>query len=206
MRDAALHKRVLDLCYRNKTSHVGSCLSAAGIIDDVYSQRQPGELFVLSCGHAGIALYAVLEKYEGQDAQALYEAHGVHPSTDVKHGIVCSSGSLGCGLAIACGIALANPDSMVRCLISDGECAEGIVWEALAFMSTHPLDNLTVIVNSNGFGATREIDYIELTRRLGAFSCNVFCYRTEARIPGVCDGLEAHYHVLTENEYAAALC
>jgi transketolase len=205
MRDVALRKRVLELCYRNRTAHVGSCLTAVDIIDAVYEGRQPEDLFVLSNGHAGIALYAVLEKYLGVDAQALYERHGVHPNIDPANGIVCSTGSLGCGLAIACGLVLADRARKVTCLISDGECAEGLVWEALAFAQTEGLHNLVVIANINGFGAYCSIDDGYLMDRLRAFLPAVRLCFTPAEIPGVCLGMEAHYHVLTDEDYATAL-
>ena len=75
-----LRKRILELAYKNKLSHIGSALSCVEILDEIYSKRKPTDPVVLSCGHAGLALYCVLEKYEGQNAQELIEFCGVHPS------------------------------------------------------------------------------------------------------------------------------
>lgn len=83
-------------------------------------------------GHAGLGLYHVLEALDPANVSAasLFQAHGVHAHKDRAAGIPCSSGSLGCGITIAVGFALGNPDKHVYVLCSDGECAEGSVWEA----------------------------------------------------------------------------
>lgn len=157
-----LHRRILDISYRHKLSHLGSCLGAVDIIDEIYAERQPDEPFLLSCGHAGLALYVVLEKYLGKDAEDLFKRHGVHPTKNLNDGIYCSTGSLGQGISIAVGRALANRDRKVWCLISDGECAEGVVYESLNFALRHKLDNLKVYCHSNGYAAYRETYGINL--------------------------------------------
>jgi transketolase len=88
---------------------------------------------------------------------------GVHPEREV-HGIDFSTGSLGQGLSIAAGAALAarmqRSKRRVFCLISDAECNEGSVWEAAMFAAYHKLDNLQVIIDANGqqaFGLTRDV-------------------------------------------------
>ena len=73
------------------------------------------------------ALYVVLEKYFGIDAEELLEKHGHHPHRDELNKLHCSTGSLGQGITVAVGRAIANPNRDVYCLISDGECAEGSV-------------------------------------------------------------------------------
>jgi transketolase len=196
----SLERRVIDISYKHKTSHIGSCLTAVNIIDKIFEEKQDAP-FILSAGHAGVALYAVLEKYGLGDAEELYRKHGVHPNTDVH--IACSSGSLGHGIGIAVGMALADRTRVVYCLLSDGECAEGSVWEALRIAAECHLDNLRVHVNANGYGANCEIDGNALTQRLRAFfPCTV--HRTNlCEWPEYLRGLQGHYHVLQKDEYDA---
>ena len=58
-----LKKRILEISYKKKLSHLGSCLTAVDIIDEIFKIKKPDEKFVLSSGHAALALYVVLEKY-----------------------------------------------------------------------------------------------------------------------------------------------
>jgi len=168
------------------------------LIDAIYAIKKPKDLFVLSSGHAGLALYVVLEKHGLGNAEVLFDKHGVHPNTDTE--IVCSSGSLGHGLGIAIGLAVAKPERNVYCLLSDGECAEGSVWEALRAVEDMNLTNLFVVVNANGYSALDRVDVEKLARRLRAFLPSVQV--AESIQKGVY-GLDAHYHVLTDEEYDA---
>ena len=115
-----LKKRILDIAYKNKLSHLGSYLSSVEIIDEIYTNKHPDDIFILSSGHAALALYTVLEKHEGRDAEELFKKHGGHPHRDEENGLYCSTGSLGTGITIAVGRALANPKRKVHVLISDG--------------------------------------------------------------------------------------
>ena len=126
-----LKKRIAVIAYKNKLGHLGSYFSSVSIIDEIYSRMDKDDIFILSSGHAALALYVVLEKYKGQDAELLFDKHGGHPHRDEARGIYCSTGSLGLGLTVALGRAIANPKRKVYVLISDGECAEGRIWEAL---------------------------------------------------------------------------
>ena len=120
-----LKKRIAVIAYKNKLGHLGSYFSSVDIIDEIYSEMDRDDIFILSSGHAALALYVCLEKYKGQDAEVLFLKHGGHPHRDEKRGIYCSTGSLGLGLTIALGRAVANKNRRVHVLISDGECAEG---------------------------------------------------------------------------------
>ena len=104
------------------------------IIDEIYKSKNEEDIFILSSGHAALALYVILEKYEGKDAEELFLKHGGHPHRDEENGIYCSTGSLGLGITVAVGRALADKNRKVHVLISDGESAEGSVWEALRFI------------------------------------------------------------------------
>ena len=108
-----LEKRIFDISYRHKLSHLSSNLSSVGIIDEIYSIKKDNEPFILSNGHAGLALYVVLEKYYGIDPEMLHEKHGVHPNRDIENKIYYSAGSLGCGLPAACGMAIADKNRNV---------------------------------------------------------------------------------------------
>src|SRR3990167_9944167 len=153
-----LKRHITDISYRKGLSHLGSVLTAVDIIDEIFKIKKPDEKFVLSSGHAGLALYVVLEKYGGKNAEDIFDHHGVHPDRCSSCNIDCSAGSLGHGIGIAVGMALADRNKNVYCLISDGECAEGSVWEALRIYKEHSLSNLKIYVNINSYAAYQKID------------------------------------------------
>ena len=189
--------------WKNKLSHLGSCLTAAPIINEIFDRKAADEKFILSSGHAGVALYIILEQRFGLDAQAMFDAHGVHPSKDLPNQLWCSSGSLGCGLPIAVGHALADRSKGVYVLISDGECAEGSIWEALAFARNAKLDNLHVYANINGMSAYDAVDIPYLVQRLTAFLPSVNVRITSDVTLPFAPGLQAHYYQLKEQDIAA---
>ena len=139
-----LLRRIVDITYQEKLSHLSSTLSAAPILQEIYTARHNDEVVILSNGHAGLALYCVLEAKYGVDPVELLHKHGIHPGKDLDNHLYCSTGSLGSGLPIAVGHALATPEKRVFCMISDGECAEGSIWESLAFIDKQQIDNLEV--------------------------------------------------------------
>ena len=91
------------------------------IINNIFANTLSDDIFILSNGHAAVALYVVLEKYYDVDAEDLLKEHGEHPKRDDRF-IHCSTGSLGQGITVAVGRAIAKPNRDVHCLISDGEC------------------------------------------------------------------------------------
>ena len=104
----ALAKRIVDLSYKLKLSHIGSCLITVDTLDHIYSIRKPTDPVILSNGHAGLALYVVLEHFYEVDAEHLLETYGIHPERDLENFIDVSTGSLGLGITIATGIRVAN--------------------------------------------------------------------------------------------------
>lgn len=172
-----IRKLVIHQSRRANVGHIGSSLSIADIISALFSFVLRGagtkdlerDRFVLSKGHAALALYAALhvkglitkeqlETYCGDDSD-----FGVHPESHFP-GIDFSTGSLGQGLSMAVGAALAarmqQSDRRVYALISDAELNEGSVWEAAMFAAHHHLDNLVAIVDWNGqqaMGKSRSI-------------------------------------------------
>lgn len=163
-----LRKRILEESFEANLSHLGSCLSSADLIEAVYLIKQENEPFVLSNGHAAMALYAVLEN-KGLIEKKHFKRLGVHPDRNTNLSIDVSTGSLGQGLPIALGMAIAEPKKNVYCLISDGECAEGSIWESLRIACDLKLSNLKVLVNLNGWGAYDPINSKNLIKRLRPF-------------------------------------
>jgi transketolase len=191
-----LEKRIVEISYNEKIGHLSSTLNAVNIIDEIYTSKQPDEPFILSSGHAALALYVVQEKHEGRDAVELFHKHGVHPHRCIEDGIHCSTGSLGMGLTVAVGYALANRDKKVHCLISDGEAGEGSIWESLRFIYEANLKNLEVHVNVNGMIAYDFIDRDYLEKRLLAFLPWIKIHHTTPPKWPFAEGILTHYYVL----------
>lgn len=162
---------------RANVGHIGSCLSIVEILCALYGSvlriEHPDDpdrdRFILSKGHAALALYAVLNIKDWVTDEQMNtfcgddSVLGVHPESALS-GVDFSTGSLGQGPCMAAGAALAARLQGSRrrafCLISDGECNEGSVWEAAMFAAHHSLSNLTVIADINGqqaYGLTRDV-------------------------------------------------
>ena len=198
--------RILELSFRHKLAHLGSCLTMFPLLEHIYATKAPGDLVVLSAGHTGVAQYVALERQgTGIDAEQLVSDFGVHPSRDPSRGLHVSSGSLGSAFLVAVGLALAKRDRTVYCLLSDGECAEGTVWEGLAFAKRHDLRNLAVQVNANGFSAYDAVDRDDLKLRLLSFCPWAVVHFTENPDFPHLRGLEGHYHLLKSEAEKKAL-
>jgi len=196
-----LQKRIIEISYKLKLSHLSSCLTSVNLIDAIYKVKKKNEPFILSNGHAGLALYVVLEKYEGKDAEKLFRKHGTHPNRDIKDGIWCSTGSLGMGLTVAIGMALANRNRLCYVLISDGECAEGSVWEALRIASELRLENLRITCNANGYTALGKANADLLDTRLQFFYPSLVVKTDLFDFPDWLQGVRGHYVVMTKKQY-----
>ena len=196
-----LERRVIDISYQERIGHLSSNLNAVNIIDEIYKEKQNFDIFILSSGHAALAWYTVLEKYKKLNAVELFHKHGVHPHRNVEDGISVSTGSLGMGITVACGYALANPNKNIYCLLSDGECAEGSVWEALRFIKEKNINNLYVYVNINGMIAYDFIDKEYLTQRLKSFLPEVRIRFTDVPKWPWAEGILTHYYVLKPEDY-----
>ena len=202
--DKKLLKRLLDKCYKHQLHHLGSYFSCIEIIDEIYNQMDKDDIFILSNGHASVALYVVLEKYFGYDAEELLNKLGEHPTRNEDMNVHCSTGSLGMGITVAVGRALANKDRKVYCMISDGECSEGSVWESLSFINQANLSNLHIYVNANGWAAYDSVDLEYLENRLMTFYPKVNFVKTSVEKFGL-SGLSAHYVNFSEEEYKKAI-
>jgi transketolase len=196
-----LIKRILEITYKEKLSHLSSCLSALPILEEIYTKKQEDEVFILSNGHAGLALYVVLEEKYGVDPVVLLHKHGIHPGKDLENKLYCSTGSLGSGLPIAVGYALADRTKNVYCMISDGECAEGSIWESLRFIHTAKLDNLHVYANINGMSAYEYLDVEYLSTRLQSFLPRINLRVSDPVEFSFAKGLLTHYYVMKPGDY-----
>lgn len=170
LRSKVLRRMILEYGFKGGEGvHLGSSLSCIDILNVIYSeildvnQRNMNDpdrdIFILSKGHACLALYVILGFYEFYDLKLLDTfmknggQFGGHPELGAVPGIEATTGSLGHGLSIGIGICLANRmDSRKnKCfvLLGDGECNEGSVWEAALSAAQYKLDNIIAIVDSN---------------------------------------------------------
>jgi transketolase len=172
-----IRRRVLELSHAAHVGHIGSCLSVADILAVLYTadwfrfgpSTSDRDRFVLAKGHAGLALYTALEGAGvipegdlgtfGSDGTPF----GVHPEAHLE-GVDFATGSLGQGLGMAVGSALAarvqHSLRNVVALLSDAECNSGATWEAVNFAGHHQLARLVAVVDVNGqqaLGATANI-------------------------------------------------
>lgn len=197
-----LEKRCIELTYKNHLTHLGSVLTAVGLIDKIYLAKKPEDKFVLSAGHAFLAQAVVLEKNGVvKDAEELVKRHGTHPNRDIDNQIWVSTGSLGQGLPIAVGMAIARPDIDVFVMVSDGEMAEGSCWEALRIAGELRLENLKVVVNANGYSALGKTDVELLDTRLQMFYPTLVIRTDLFEYPEWLQGVKAHYMALNEEQY-----
>jgi len=160
-------RRILDISQRVSALHIGAAFSCMEIVDAIYHdlmRRDRGgaspDTFLMSKGHGCLAQYVNLESI-GVLSTADLDAYctpagrlGVHPDYG-NPGIEASTGSLGHGLAMAAGMAIANrsrgDSGVIYCVLSDGEMQEGSTWEALLMASSLRLTNLVAFVDNNDF-------------------------------------------------------
>lgn len=181
-------KRLLRMHYESGVGHIGGNLSALDAMLLVFHEFMgASDEFILSKGHSAGALYIALWSLGLLTDADLSSFHkdktllGGHPPVKGIDAIPFATGSLGHGLSLAAGTALANrlkqDSSHTFCLASDGEFQEGSTWEAVIFLAHHCLSNLTVMVDHNGlqgFGNTAEIASMEpLQKKLHGFDVEV---------------------------------
>ncbi len=164
-------KDIVKMTTKGKSSHVASCLSCVDILAVLYSsilnidpknpRKSDRDIFIMSKGHAGAALYSVLARVGFFDPSLLdthYQNGGNlsgHVNSHLLDGVEVSTGSLGNGLGLACGYAyygkVKDTKFKTYTLISDGELNEGSTWEAILFAAHHKLKNLTCILDANKY-------------------------------------------------------
>ncbi len=187
---------IIKMSQETKSPHLASSLSCIDIIATLYDSilkinkaninSNFRDRFILSKGHAAAALYVALEykniiyKKELQSYTKFGSLLEEHPSPKLS-GVEAATGSLGHGLSIGCGIALASKlikkKFMTYVLMSDGECNEGSVWEAALFASAKKLSNLCAFVDYNKWQATGKSKEIlklgSLANKFDEFGWNV---------------------------------
>lgn len=167
---ANVRKGIVTAVHSANSGHPGGSLSAADMFTFLYFEQmnidpenprmENRDRFVLSKGHTSPGLYSALAHrgYFPVEELTTFRKLGSrlqgHPCMNETPGVDMSSGSLGQGLSVACGMALnaklSNKDYRVYALCGDGEIQEGQIWEASMFAGAHNLNNLTVIVDNNG--------------------------------------------------------
>lgn len=190
-----MRKNILTMIHAAKSGHPGGSLSAVEILTYLYFKEmniesptdENRDIFILSKGHAAPVLYAVLMEKGFLEKQSMTTLRQInsklqgHPDMRKVDGVEASTGSLGQGLSIANGIALAKKldkkCSKVFALLGDGEVQEGMIWEAAMLASHYKLDNLTAILDHNGLqidGKNNDVMTVEpLDKKWEAFGWHV---------------------------------
>jgi len=155
-----IRKEILDMAMKTKDFHIASSFSCIDILTVLYDKiLTKYDKFILSKGHACLSLYAVLIR-KGLKP----DIYKQHPDIDVNNGIECTTGSLGHGLPIAIGMALAKKikrePGNIYIVMSDGEFQEGTTWESLLIASHHKLNNLIIILDNNQMQSLGKINDI----------------------------------------------
>ncbi|MBC8536826.1 transketolase [Feifania hominis] len=189
----------VEAVYSAKSGHPGGSLSIADILTYLYFKEmnidpknpkwEDRDRFVLSKGHTSPAYYSTLAHRGFFDVELLKTFRKPdsilqgHP--DMKHipGVDMTTGSLGLGLSAACGMALSgklyNKDYRVYAAVGDGESQEGQIWEAAMFAAHYKLDNLCVVIDSNGLQidgpVTEVMSPLPFDKKFEAFNWNVIC-------------------------------
>lgn len=182
-----IRRYAIDMVHNAKASHIGGILSCADIMAVLYADIASYDInnpkwdqrdrIVLSKGHNGVAMYVALAEVGFFPVEALesYGQNGSPFSCHVSHknvpGVEVSTGSLGHGVCMACGMALnakiRNKKYHTYCIVGDGECNEGAVWEMAMFASHMKLNQLTVIVDQNHMQAMGFCDEVSYVKSLG---------------------------------------
>ena len=192
-----VRKDIVDIVYNAQSGHPGGSLSCADILTVLYfkqmriKEKDPKwkdrDRFVLSKGHCSPALYATLARrgfFNLEDLKTFRKTDSYlegHPNMNYVKGVDMSTGSLGQGISVACGMALAGKidkkDYRVYSILGDGEIEEGQVWEALMSAVHYKLDNLTIFLDNNGLQIDGEIDKVmspnPIADKFKAFGLNV---------------------------------
>ena len=178
---------VIEAVYSAKSGHPGGSLSCTDILTVLYfnqmniNEKEPNakarDRFVLSKGHCSPALYSTLARKGYFEKEKLLTFRNIesnllgHPDMNKVLGVDMTSGSLGQGLSVANGMALAsklNEDGYrVYCLLGDGEIEEGQVWEAAMTSNKYKLDNLCVIVDNNNLQIDGKIEEVKGLTNIG---------------------------------------
>ena len=179
-----MKRSILIIATNAREGHIPSAFSVLDILWVLYDRiLKAGDKFILSKGHGCLALYVVLAEkgfFPRSDLDTFCEFDsplGGHPDMNKINGIEASTGSLGHGLPIAVGMAMAKKikkeSGNIYCLVGDGECNEGSIWESALIASHHGLTNLTCIVDYN-HSTDRALRLDDLSKIFNAFGWRVY--------------------------------
>lgn len=161
-----IRQDILTMSFKARACHIGSALSCVEILAVLYSKiLKKKDVFVFSKASGVCTLYSILAKKNVFPKEKIAHYLEKYPLAGREvPGIIWSAGSLGHGLPVATGLALADKKRKVYCLVSDGELEEGTTWESALFANHRNLNNMTVIVDRNyiqACGKTEEIARLE---------------------------------------------
>lgn len=190
-----LRKKILETAFKKKKGHLGGSMSVLDILIALFSSKylnlakknfvkKNNDKLILSKGHTALSLYAVMEEfkissyYNLKDFNSSRKSLLEHPTlTKNNLEITSESGSLGHGLPISAGLALADRKKRVICILGDGELYEGSNWEALFFIAAKKLKNLLILVDYNKFITLNETEKVisqkNLKQKFKSFNLNV---------------------------------
>lgn len=208
-------RRIIEVAYKSQCGHIGSALSIVPLLERYYKHsKREGDILILSKGHGVLALYAFMEAYGELENWHLdrYLDNGTElfGLADPRvRGISTATGSLGHGICIAAGLALAFKKqkklNKVYCIVGDGEAQEGSYHEAIHFSVAQELHtNLEIWIDNNGFQAMGKTDDISKYYQENPF---VFSFKTKKGngISFMENNNEWHYRRLDEFNYKRAL-
>ena len=175
-----IRKDIVSMICKSKSGHPGGSLSAVEILTALYFDQmnidptnpkmEDRDRFVLSKGHAAPALYATLAErgyFDKEELNSLRKLGSMlqgHPDMKKIPGVEMSTGSLGQGFSVACGMAMAakldNAPWNVYALLGDGEVQEGIIWEAAMSAAHYKLDNMIAFLDYNGLQIDGEVESV----------------------------------------------
>ncbi len=202
-----LKKRMVEIAYKYRNSHLASGLSALPIIKEIYDNFDfKNDIFILSKGHGCLALYAVLESYGFKP-----DVSKIHPDINLENRISCTTGSLGHGLPMAVGMALAKKikkeKGIVKVLLGDGECQEGTTWESLLLVEQLKLNNIGIYIDNNRYQALEKTvsPVVEMIKKLGLNSVTIKSTTKGYGLKLFEGHPDWHVHNLTEEEYKKSM-
>jgi transketolase len=232
-RQQEIRLEILRMCHENRMSHIGTSLSCVEILMAIYSIKKPDTRVIISKGHAIAAVLATLgiTEINGDDAlgaSSTAEALKAPRKDEHTHkmpGVDWTTGSLGHGLSVGIGMAIAGRDVIVLC--GDGEFDEGSCWEALGYLASRKVrGKLTLIIDYNGWGGygrtTRSLKYRlcgfiepididghdlkELKKELKKQPQVILAHTIKGKgVSFLEDNLKSHYTSLTDEEYEKAV-
>lgn len=192
-----IRKDIVSMIHGSKSGHPGGSLSAVEILTALYfdemnidpnnCKMEDRDRFVLSKGHAAPVLYATLAQkgyFDKEELKGLRKINRMlqgHPDMKGTPGVEMSTGSLGQGFSVACGMAMAskldNAPWRVYTLLGDGEVQEGIVWEAAMSAAHYKLDNMVAFLDYNGLQIDGDVEKVmnigPIVDKFKAFGWNV---------------------------------